>query len=262
MTENIPFNRSAISAGECVTEAWEMIKRRYWIYVGASLLTLILTQYLYCISWVLLGPVTAGVYLMVLKDMREEPVEFGMMFKGFEKFVPLMIAGLVQGVPQVLGQLVGFAANIGSIIVPQPGRPSYATYQSNQPDMAAFPAFFGVLMVIIVVLVIFSILWYFSFCFVVPLTLEHNLPLVETMKLSARAGWANFGGLFLTALLIGLVGILGMILCFVGIFFVSIPVMFVTNAIVYRRVFPQLADTMNYMPPPPTAYGSAFGSGM
>src|SRR5436190_1009988 len=135
MTPAIQFNRGGISAGECVTAAWELVKRRYWMYVGAAFLTFIMSNYLYCLSWIIIGPVLGGLYLMILKDERNEQVEFGMMFKGFERFVPLMVAGLVYSVPQVIGQILGLAFNFGSFFM-QP-----AMGRGGPPDMTAFWAF-------------------------------------------------------------------------------------------------------------------------
>ena len=42
-------------------------------------------------------PAMAGMYYVMLRNMRGESVEFGMMFKGFEKFVPLMVIGHSAG---------------------------------------------------------------------------------------------------------------------------------------------------------------------
>src|SRR3954468_7443036 len=90
MTPEIRFNRGAISAGECVSTAWEMIKAQYGLYLGITLLAWVMISCIPCLNIFLMGPVRGGVFYVGLRDMRREPVDFGMMFKGFENFVPLM----------------------------------------------------------------------------------------------------------------------------------------------------------------------------
>ena len=99
---NIEFSSGTLDGSACVSTAWELIKRRYGLYLGVTLLTMVLATWLYCISWVLLGPIWAGIYYIVMRDLDDEPIEFGMMFKGFEKFVPLMLVGLIASIPQIL----------------------------------------------------------------------------------------------------------------------------------------------------------------
>jgi uncharacterized membrane protein len=91
--------------------------------------------------------------------------------------------------------------------------------------------------------------------------MEHDLSPIDAIKLSARAAMSNIGGLILILILEALVVLLGLIMCFFGIFFISIPVMFAANAFVYRQVFPMLDQKFNMTPPPPGTYGGNFGMG-
>ena len=63
----------------------------------------------------IIGPILGGVYYVVLRDMRGEPVDFGMMFKGFDKFVPLMVIGLIQAIPEIIGQGLRVAGQFAQI---------------------------------------------------------------------------------------------------------------------------------------------------
>jgi len=78
---NIQFNQSAVDAGACISAAWELIKRNYGMYLGISLIALILAGCLPCVSLFLVGPVLGGIYYVVLRDMRGEPVEFDRYFQ-------------------------------------------------------------------------------------------------------------------------------------------------------------------------------------
>jgi uncharacterized membrane protein len=260
---NIEFGRGTLDGSGCVSTAWEMIKLRYGFYLGMTLLTMVLTQWLYCMSWILIGPIWAGVYYVVSRDLEGEPIEFGMMFKGFDKFLPLMIIGLIQSIPMGLYQVLSLFFNFASMLIPNDrhGSPDFFQESPIAPAIGA-----GVVIAIIIgafVFFLFFITWSVTFYFAIPLTYEYDLPPMEAIKLSARAGWSNFGGLVVITLMLWLVGILGVLLLCIGVLLVSVPVTIVAHAVAYRHVFPRIRQNMqNMMPPPPHVYGSSFGSGL
>ena len=260
MTPNIQFNRGAIDAGGAVSQAWELVKLNYGLFLGVSLLALVLSGCIPCVSLFVMGPVLAGVYLVALKLYAGEPVEFGMMFKGFENFVPLMVIGLVQAIPEIIGQVLRFSVNLGQLgLDSQRGRPNGQFFEqtSGNPDILAGVAA-GVLIVVAIVafvFIIFAIVWKFLLIFALPLAIDRNLGAMDAMKLSAKAAGGNVGGIIVLFILEFLVGLLGMVMCGVGIFLISIPVSYAANAIAYRMVFPRINDQFNYNPPPPGSYG-------
>jgi uncharacterized membrane protein len=263
---NIQFQRSAIDGAGCVSNAWEMIKQNYGMYLGISLIAMILAGCIPCVSLFLVGPVLAGVYYVVLRQMRGEPVEFGMMFKGFEKFVPLMVIGIVQAIPEIIGQGLRFGvqfANIG-LDANRDGRNiDFFQSRGNSPDIFAGVAA-GVLIIlaiVAVIIILFAVVWRMLLFFALPLAMEYDLGPVDAMKLSAQAAMANIGGLIVLFIFEFLITLLGMVLCVIGLFFISIPIIYVANAFAYRQVFPWFEQQFNNMPPPPNAYGD-FGSGM
>lgn len=260
---NIEFNRGSIDASGCVGNAWELVKQNYWMYVGITLLAFIISSYLYCISWVLMGPVMAGVFYVVLRQLRGEPIDFGMMFKGFEKFVPLMIIGLLQSIPDIIAMILSFTLNIGQLFMMPRGRGGNVQFlQSTGPNPFALAG--GLLVMILLVtlaFMIFSVAWKAVFFFAIPLALEHNLSPIEAIKLSARASMANIGGLIVLFIFEFLIVLLGVVMICFGLIFISLPLVYVTNAFVYRQVFPLIEQNFNLDPPPPTTYGSTLGLG-
>ena len=258
---NIEFGRGTLDGSECVSTAWELIKRRYGLYLGVTLLTMVLATWLSCISWVLLGPIWAGIYYIVTRDLDDEPIEFGMMFKGFEKFVPLMMVGLIASVPQILNFVLSMVFNVASLFIPQGGgrEAQFFAEPTISPQIAS--GMVAAIIIGMIIFLLFFIAWSVTFFFVVPLTFEYDLSPGEAIKLSAKAAWANFGGLVVLAIMNMLVGLLGMLMICVGIFLISIPVATVAYAVAYRQVFPRLKREFINEPPPPTAYGN-FGSGM
>ena len=257
---NVDFYPGAIDAGGCVSNGWEMVKGRYGMYLGISLLTLVFVGCIPLLNYFVMGPTLGGVYYVFLRDMRGEPVEFGMMFEGFKKFVPLMLLGLIQSIPGILYQILSFSLNISQAILRSRGYdPEF--YQSSAPDFAVGGGVLVLGLIGILVVLILWIGWAITFYFAIPLMMERDLSVTDAIKLSARAGFANLGGIILLAILLGFVGLLGVVMCFFGIFLISIPVTFAAYAIAYRQVFPFIGDTFNMTPPPPGSYGSSFGQG-
>ena len=259
---NIEFYRGAINAGDCIGNAWEQIKRNYGMYLGISLIAYILTSCIPCLNVFVIGPVIGGIYYVALRDMRGDPVEFGMMFEGFKKFVPLMVIGLIQAIPAIISQVLQYAVRIGQMGLGGGRIEDLDFYQSSGRDVGMASGMIVLIIVGCAVFVIFAIVWWAIFFFAVPLAFEYDLTPVDAIKLSARAGMANIGGLIVLLILQILVMLLGFLLICVGMFLISIPIMYVANAFAYRQVFPLVERNFNMSPPPPTVYGSNFGSGM
>jgi uncharacterized membrane protein len=259
---NVDFYPGAIKAGDCVSNGWELVKLRYGMYLGITLLTLVFIGCIPLLNFFVLGPTLGGVYYVFLRDMRGEPVDFGMMFEGFKKFVPLMVVGLIQSIPGIIYQIFSFGINM-TRIVNDLGSHRRDFYQSSAPDFPFSGGLLAIGLIGIVVILIFYFLWHMALFFAIPLVMERDLPPVEAIKLSARAAFSNVGGFILLAILSFLVGLLGVLMCVVGAFLISMPVMYAANAMAYRQVFPYFGgETLNNMPPPPGAYGSSFGQGL
>jgi uncharacterized membrane protein len=89
--------------------------------------------------------------------------------------------------------------------------------------------------------------------FALPLIVDRNLGAVDAMKTSARAVWANVGGIAgLIVVNIGL-GLVGYIALCIGIYFV-IPIIIAGNVVAYRRVFPSLESREPLNPTAPDSY--------
>ena len=262
------FNSGAISAGDCIGQGWTLVTRNLGLYIGVSFVGMLLITFVSCIPIVnlfLIAPLMGGLIYIALRDINNEPIDFGMLFKGFEKFVPLMVVGIIQGIPglifTILRFTIDFASLFGRMAPPPPaGRGDF--FQATPTDINGIMAGLSLLIIVISLgFIIFSIVWAVIFFFAIPLVLDRNLGPIDAIKLSARAALSNFGGIILLLILGGLVNILGMMaLCF-GLL-VSVPVTLVANTIAYRMVFPRLSQMYYTTPPPPGAYGSSFGQGM
>ena len=256
---NLQFVPNAVNAGECVSSGWEMLKRNYGMYLGIALITLILTGCIPCLNIFLIGPIMGGVFYVVLRDMRGEPVEFGMMFKGFEKFVPLMVIGLIQSIPGVIAQIVQYVIRFAEIGLNTGRGRDLDFFQSSGSAIGA-----GVAMIAIIFalgFMAFGIIWWLCFFCAVPLAMEYDLSPIDAIKLSARAGMSNVGGLIVLLLFQILIVLLGVVMICLGVFFFSMPLVYIANAFAYRQIFPYLDEQYRNMAPTPPAYGAGYGQG-
>ncbi len=255
------FYPGAIDGRGCVTNAWDLIKQNYGMYLGITAIAIIMAGCIPCVSLFISGPILGGVYYVVLRGMRGEPVDFGMIFKGFEKFVPLMVVGLIQSVPEIIAQILRLTVNIGQLGLTGFDNKDYQFYTAADPKFAIASGFLAIAAIVAIVFVIFSVVWRVLLFFALPLAMEHDMAPMDAIKLSVRAAMSNVGGLILLFIFEALIILLGLAMCFVGLFFFSLPIVYVANAFAYRQVFPLIEQRFNMLPPPPTAYGN-FGSGM
>ncbi|MFM9904515.1 MAG: hypothetical protein ACKVQJ_08100 [Pyrinomonadaceae bacterium] len=258
---NIQFQSGAIDATGAISNAWELIKQNYGMYLGIAVVAIVLTGCIPCLNLFIIGPVMGGVFFVVLRAMRQEPVEFGMMFKGFEKFVPLMVIGLIQAIPGVIAQVLRLTINLGQLGLSGGRNGDFQFFQSSDRDVALAGGLAIFAIVIGIAFAIFALVWWAVMFFAIPLAMEYDLGPVDAIKLSAQAAMGNIGGLILLLIFQVLIVLLGTVMLCIGIFLISIPVIYVTNAFVFRQVFPRIDQNFNMAPPPPTAYGD-FGAGM
>lgn len=254
--QNIQYYNGVIDATGCISNGWNLLKANYWLHFGICLVASIAIAFLSCIPCLnlLIGglvtaPLIAGIYYVFLRDMRGEPIDFGMMFKGFEKFVPAMIIGFIQSIPGVIVTILQWVLDLGRILaqLSQSGRRGGNFFQSNDADIALAGGLIALYIVLVVVILVFSIAWYITFAFALPLVIEHDIDAIEAIKLSAKAGWGNVGGLIVLLILSFFILLGGALACGIGVFFV-LPLYYASFAFAYRQVFPMAAQPSQQAP--------------
>src|SRR5258706_9557617 len=110
--------------------------------------------------------------------------------------------------------------------------------------------FFGFEAVFIFVIIVVGIEINVFLMFAFPLIADRGLSGWEAIKLSIKAGKANFGGILGLLLLNAVIGFLGVLACYVGVIF-FMPVGLASYAVAYRRVFPSISQNFTSPPPPP-----------
>jgi hypothetical protein len=243
----VNYQRRAIDPRGSIDQAWELVKRRIWLYIGATLVMLLAQQLPY-VGYFLVAPMTGGFAYIVLHDLKDEPIDFVMLFKGFEKFLPLVALTLIQAAPALLVVGIAYLAPTLGLF----GNPFPATSDIMNQDPVTGAISYGIsagVVIWVIGYVAFSIIWGWALTFAIPLIIEHGVSIGDAIKLSFAAAFSNIGGLFVLGLWSGLVALLGVLALFVGLF-VAMPVIQAAQVIAYRQVFPPLNDPRPDMPPP------------
>jgi len=245
ISHEIPFKRGVVQPTACLKAGWELIKGQYWLFVGMSTVGLLIGSFVP--FGILLGPLMCGIYLSMFQTRRGQKVEFGNLFKGFDYFGESVIATLFHYIPMVIVIVPFYIVMYGGMFVVM------ASGGGNEPNPSALVGFFAVLVVfgivMAVILLVISVLFVCSY----PLIVERKLSGMEAVKLSARAGLANFWPLLGLLLLNGLLGFAGVLLCYVGLF-LALPVTFAANAMAYEQMFGLGSGPGPRMPPPPPSF--------
>jgi len=224
----LDFAAGAVHPIECLQSGWQLIKDQYWLIFAITLVGGLIGG---LVPLILLGPCMCGIFLCLIRKQRGQAITFEMLFKGFDYFVQSLIATLIMMVPVLVIGIPAYLVFIFSILATMPDKPG------QHPDAAAMlPMFIGMGVFFIAIFVI-SALVQIAFFFIYPLIVDHGLTGMEAVKNSARAGFANFWGLLGLVLLNALLTMVGVMCCYVGVFFV-IPITMAAQLQAYRQVFP------------------------
>ncbi len=242
-TPQIPYRRNAVGPIECITAGWELVKGQYWLFVGMCVVAMLIGSAVP--AGILLGPLMCGLYVAFFKLRRGEPIEFAMLFKGFDYFGPSVVATLLHAVPIiafVLGIYFFFYVSLVLTIIAQ----------GDEPNPVALLGVFAMLLLFFAVVFVVIILISVGFTFAYPLIVDRKLKGLDAVKLSFKAAMGNFWGLLGMVVLTGLMNVAGVMACYVGMFLV-LPITYASIAAAYERVFGlgSLNDASNLPPPPP-----------
>jgi len=154
------FKRNAVRPVECLSQGWELIKNQYWLFVGMSVVGMLIGGAVPL--GILMGPMMCGVYLALLKTEAREPVEFATLFKGFDYFVDGMLAGILHAVP-VAAVIVTFYVFMfaGQIALAVSGN-------HGEADPTVAVGFLGIFVIWLPIMMILMIILSIGFAFAYP----------------------------------------------------------------------------------------------
>jgi len=228
-----PFNRGAIRPMQCMREGWQLIKDRYWFFVGLTFVGVLIAGM--GPLGVLTGPMMCGLFLCLFQHTNNREVSFNTLFKGFDFFLPSFVATLLMVVPSLI---LGVGAYLFFVFGMFGALAAFAPRGGGAPDPMMFLVFFALIaaygFVLTTGIVIIRAFFFFSY----PLIVDRQLSGVEAVKLSIRAMWGNLGGVLGVLVLIEVLGLVSSLLCCIGPI-LELPLNVAMYAVAYRQVFPE-----------------------
>jgi len=225
--EEAAYQKASLNPIDLLQESLDLIKDQYWLFVLICFLGLIISSYVPLN--ILTGPMFCGMYYCMFKKMRQEQVEIGELFRGFDYFLDsFIVAILVLALSLVVGvplMFVGIAVLVGGS----------AVAEGSESAMGALVALGWLPMLLLYFLVMFFIYILFSFSF--QLIVDRGMSAIPAMTASAKAVMSNLGGILLLFLVIGVIGFIATMLCYLPVFLFA-PIAIGALALAYDRVFP------------------------
>lgn len=240
MSPNRDFRVGVIRPVECFQEGWELIKDQYWMFFGVTIVGMLIGGLVP--FGIILGAMMCGIYYCLFQKAAGQQITFDGLFKGFEFFGQSLIVTLFVMVPAFVLWILIY---IPLIVI----QLAAADRRGNLDPGIFFPLFVGTIVGVGVVGLIIACI-HALIMFAYPLIVERRLSGIEAFKLSARAVFANLGGVVGLILCEFALGIVGYLLLCVGLYLV-IPIMFAGVFVAYRKVFPPARETPFTSPPPP-----------
>lgn len=226
------FDRGAIQPVECFRESWAVVKPRYGLMLGITLVGVIIGGM--GPLGLLLGPMMCGIFLCYLQLLRGEEVEFNTLFKGFEFFMPGFIVALVQVIPLMCIQIPYI---VWMMYLTMSQAMSMPRGRRAGPLDIYTPTFFISMGADIVLITFASVILNGLFVFGYGLVVDRKMNGLDAVKLSARGAMANIGGILGIVGINLVLGLAGSLLCFIGGIFL-LPITMGAWVVAYRKVFP------------------------
>lgn len=231
------FTTGQIKAIEIYKEAWALMKPEFWPIFGIVIIGMLVGS---VIPIIVMGPMMIGVFMCLLDKTDGKPASFEKLFKGFDQWASGLVIALIIMVPVFVFIVI--------VYIPMIMMSIYG-HRMSQDELLPFIG--GVLLLELVLGIVMTLL-HSLLIFAFPLIADKRIGGFAAAKLSARAAWANKGGI---AGLFGVgivVIIIGYALLCVGVY-LALPVIMMATTVAYRRVFPR-TEQMNFAPPPPNVY--------
>lgn len=238
---NEEYKRGVVKPLECFSEGWQLIKDRYWLFFGITAIGFIIGSVIPL--YIGLGAMMCGIYYPLREKYEGRNPEFAQLFKGFDKFVPSLMATLPWAIPLFFLIVAAYIP----LIIAEPLLKSRTITEET---------FFTLLIACFGTLGITMLIWIFVhpfLMFVYQIIIDNEISGWQGLKLSFRSVWANLGGVVGLLVLNVLAYSVGILFCGIGAYFV-LPLIFANTYVAYRKVFPKINAGRFAAPPPPNLY--------
>jgi len=226
-----------LDIGRCLAASWSLLKSNFgMIFGGAAIYMLVqggislLAQIpivgilLSLASIVVSGPLTGGLYLFLLKNLRHQPNDVGDIFSGFRtSFGQLVLGYLVTALLTALVALPGAALM---------AYPIYLMTQHHRPEPLLILWASGGFLVAVIPMIYFSVGWIFSLALII----DRQMDFWPAMGASRKMVSKHWIAVFALLVVCGLINVVGVLMCCIGLF-ISLPISIGALMYAYESIF-------------------------
>ena len=176
------------------------------------------------------GPLTGGLIILTLNLSRYNQADISDIFLGFKNYGWLLLVTLVQGAVVVAAIVPGVIVMLlGGLLPLMQAQQAGERPEFGGTTIALISVGFLLLLILGMIAAVFTYFWYF-------LVADKRGEFGEALAAGYRAGKMNFWSILGLSILIGLVVLVSVIPCGIGLIF-SIPWSFAVMAKAYEQIF-------------------------
>ena len=241
--EAILTGNRRLDVGLAFSQGSELFKAHMGILIGSFMLFLLLIVATAsvpfigsCVQITLQGPLTGGLFILILNLIRTETASIGDLFEGFKSFGGLFLIVLVQTLIVSLVMLPGVALVIGGFVMEVDFRDFEG--QNEEAVLKALGA--GLLHPLTILgflsMILLSIISYTLIYFPLPLLADRKLGFSEAFGLGFQVSKRNFFPILKLIIIGSLVMAVSLIPCGLGLIFAG-PWFYAVMAQAYEQMF-------------------------
>ncbi len=241
--EAILTRNRRLDVGLAFSQGSELFKAHMGILIGSFMLFMLLIVATAsvpligsCVQITLQGPLTGGLFILILNLIRTETASIGDLFEGFKSFGGLFLIVLVQTLIVSLVVLPGVALMIGGFVMEVDlgdlrGQNEEAVLKALGAGLLHPLTILGFLLMILL-----SIISYTLIFFPLPLLADRKLGLSEAFGLGFQVSKRNFFPILKLFIIGSLVMVVSLIPCGLGLIFAG-PWFYAVMAQAYEQMF-------------------------
>ena len=226
-----------LDIGACVSNGADLLKNNFGMVFGVAAIYLLVQGAISGLGMIpfigplfsvgslfVMGQLMAGVYLVTLKTMRNQPTDVGEMFVGFKTaYVQLLLCYII------ITLLTGLAAMPGVVMI---AVPAIIMAEKEAFDVLMLALIFLGILVLLIPVFYLTVIWMFS----LPLVIDKGLGFWQAMETSRKVVSKHWFSVFGLLIVIALIYFVGMLLCCVGVF-LSFPLGIAATMYAYENLF-------------------------